>query len=1060
MAMKLKFNLCFLFTFGIIPLALPQHPITIDEFNNTHKWKVITSDLVEVTTTTVPGVSGECLKLDYNFVGGSGYGGIQTQLPLSLPANYEFSFYLKAASPNNNLEFKLLDTEGSSVWWTIYRDYSFPKDWVKIKIKQRHISKAWGPSAEQKPTRIDKLEFMISSVNGGKGTLYFDNFNFAPLDSVQDNNFTPEVISPAGTTALSKNLFDKNLLTEYVLTSKNDVSLTIDLHKTREFGGLKIDWNNENYSENFTVSFSENNRDWQTVYSLKNGNGGTNFIPLPEAEARYLKLDLKNSGNGNGYSIKEIELLNLDFSSSPNNIYKAIAKEKPRGFFPKYFLDEASYFTIVGVNGDRKESLINEEGQVEVDKSSFSLEPFIVNGEKFLTWNETKNRQSLEEDYLPFPIVKRESENLELTIRTFADGEAGNSLLNISFKLKNTSNKKQTGKIYFALRPFQVNPSYQFLNTEGGASRVESIAYTDEKVMINNDKSIYALTQPNNFGATNFDQGDIVEYISNNYLPNAKNIEDSHGFASAAFVYDYNLAPGEEKLYHFISPFYGSKSTLPIFASDLERNQFIEIKFGEVKKFWEEKLNVIDIKLPSKYQKWVNTLRSTLAYILINRDSVGTQPGSRSYERSWIRDGSMTSSALLKLGITKEVKEFIDWYASFQYANGKVPCVVDRRGADPVPENDSHGQLIYLINQYFLFTKDTTYLRSKFNNVVRAVDYIEYLMNQRRTENYKSIDSLKVFYGLLPESISHEGYSEKPMHSYWDDFFAIKGLKDAVEIADVLNEKEYLQKFISIKDEFSKNLIASLNLAIKERKINYIPGCAELGDFDATSTAIALYPCNEKRNLPQPYLDNTFDRYFDFFTKRRDDPSFNWINYTPYEIRTVGAFIYLNQPERAHALLDFFFRDQRPQGWNHWAEVVWKDPKTARFIGDMPHTWVGSDFISSLRSFFLYEDELNHSLVLGAGLLSEWLDSKKGISFNNLQTYYGSISYSIKKEEGGTISISVSGKTEIPEGGIILKKFPLEESIKKVTINGKELKRSGNDDIVIRELPATIRVTY
>ena len=34
----------------------------------------------------------------------------------------------------------------------------------------------------------------------------------------------------------------------------------------------------------------------------------------------------------------------------------------------------------------------------------------------------------------------------------------------------------------------------------------------------------------------------------------------------------------------------------------------------------------------------------------------------------------------------------------------------------------------------------------------------------------------RLFFGLLPESISHEGYSSKPMHSYWDDFFALQGL--------------------------------------------------------------------------------------------------------------------------------------------------------------------------------------------------------------------------------------------------------------------------------------------
>ena len=33
--------------------------------------------------------------------------------------------------------------------------------------------------------------------------------------------------------------------------------------------------------------------------------------------------------------------------------------------------------------------------------------------------------------------------------------------------------------------------------------------------------------------------------------------------------------------------------------------------------------------------------------------------------------------------------------------------------------------------------------------------------------------------GLVTESISHEGYSAKPVHSYWDDFWALRGLDDA-----------------------------------------------------------------------------------------------------------------------------------------------------------------------------------------------------------------------------------------------------------------------------------------
>jgi hypothetical protein len=137
-----------------------------------------------------------------------------------------------------------------------------------------------------------------------------------------------------------------------------------------------------------------------------------------------------------------------------------------------------------------------------------------------------------------------------------------------------------------------------------------------------------------------------------------------------------------------------------------------ETEAESVSGYWNEEYRSHPFNLPPSADRLIDTWRSNLAYILINRDKAGIQPGSRSYDRSWIRDGSLTSSALLKSGIVTEVKEFIEWYASHQYENGKVPCVVDARGPDPVPEHDSHGQLIYLIREYFNFTGDTAFLRS------------------------------------------------------------------------------------------------------------------------------------------------------------------------------------------------------------------------------------------------------------------------------------------------------------------------------------------------------------
>lgn len=130
----------------------------------------------------------------------------------------------------------------------------------------------------------------------------------------------------------------------------------------------------------------------------------------------------------------------------------------------------------------------------------------------------------------------------------------------------------------------------------------------------------------------------------------------------------------------------------------------------------------------------------------------------------------------------------------------------------------------------------------------------------------------------------------------------------------------------------------------------------------------------------------------------------------------------LDQPERAHELIDFFLSDQRPQGWNHWAEVVWNDERFPGFIGDMPHTWVGSDFINAIRSMFVYENEYDQSLVLASALYQDWIDAPEGMSVENLPTYYGDVSYAIKKENNN-YHFTIYGNLKLPANGIKIRNF-------------------------------------
>ncbi len=78
------------------------------------------------------------------------------------------TFYVKAESPANNFEIKFIDSTGNNVWWVNNRNYDFPGEWKKIRIKKRHISFAWGPVTDQNLKRIDRIEFTIASLSGAK----------------------------------------------------------------------------------------------------------------------------------------------------------------------------------------------------------------------------------------------------------------------------------------------------------------------------------------------------------------------------------------------------------------------------------------------------------------------------------------------------------------------------------------------------------------------------------------------------------------------------------------------------------------------------------------------------------------------------------------------------------------------------------------------------------------------------------------------------------------------------------------------------------------------------
>jgi hypothetical protein len=337
-------------------------------------------------------------------------------------------------------------------------------------------------------------------------------------------------------------------------------------------------------------------------------------------------------------------------------------------------------------------------------------------------------------------------------------------------------------------------------------------------------------------------------------------------------------------------------------------------------------------------------------------------------------------------------------------------------------------------------------------HVQRAVAFIDTLRHERMTPEYRTPDK-RAYFGLVPQSISHEGYSAKPMHSYWDDFFVLKGLDDAVYVADVLGRTADRARFAEIARGFRTDLRASLDAAMAMHGIDFIPGSVELGDFDATSTTVGVNPMGGLGWLPQRALENTFERYYRESIRARLDGA-EWDGYTPYEWRTVGTFIRLGWKQRAHEAIGLFFGHQRPRAWNHWAEVVFRDPASPRFIGDMPHTWVGSDFIRSVLDMFAYEREADSALVVGAGVPAAWVTDAPGVTVRGLRTEYGTLDLEMRAQ-AGVVRARVAGDLRVPPGGVVVRS-PLPRPIRSATVNGEPTRQVTATEVVLSHVPAEI----
>ena len=80
---------------------------------------------------------------------------------------------------------------------------------------------------------------------------------------------------------------------------------------------------------------SNDDKTWEKVYSVQNNQSDVSFIRLPEAEAKYIKINLIKSNADKGFGISEIKFLTIKESLTPNDFLIYSAKNSPVGNYPQ-----------------------------------------------------------------------------------------------------------------------------------------------------------------------------------------------------------------------------------------------------------------------------------------------------------------------------------------------------------------------------------------------------------------------------------------------------------------------------------------------------------------------------------------------------------------------------------------------------------------------------------------------------------------------------------------------------------------------------------------------------
>jgi putative flippase GtrA len=575
-------------------------------------------------------------------------------------------------------------------------------------------------------------------------------------------------------------------------------------------------------------------------------------------------------------------------------------------------------------------------------------------------------------------------------------------------QVKITGSAGVKARLVVSLRPY--NPE--------GISFINNITLLEGSSgwLVNRKNSVFLDKPADQYVFSDYRRGDVYGRLSSG--EEETEILSKVGMATAAAI--YKLEPGRSHELTISIPLTKNKfEKESLVGAELVSARFVgrtqDPPLHTAQEAWKESLQgVCSLQIPDEHFQF---LYQAAIHTMVLHSPKEVYPGPFIYRRFWFRDASFILYAMLCVGIKERVRRALDCFRSRQTAQGYF---LSQEG-----EWDSNGEALWIMRQYCEMTGNVP-PKEWEESIKKAGKWIDKkrLSGQLRPKGVSGTRVQSPHAGLLPSGFSAEHLGPNDFY-YWDDFWAVTGLKAAAFLCAAYKDHEACVYFESQSQQLLESIDQSLKKVESRLKRPAIPASPyRRMDSGAIGSLAAGYPLRIFQPNDPKILDTA-----DFLMKNClvhggffHDMTHSGIN--PYLTLHLAQVLLRAGDPKYFSLMTAVAKIASPTG--QWPESI--HPRTGGgCMGDGQHVWAAAEWVLMIRNCFVREEA--ERLILCSGIPRIWLEKKQTMAFGWAPTSFGDIQISIKPQ-GQNIIVEWNGQwlTKEPPIDIQLPGF------KKVTV--------------------------